>query len=119
MTRFNDGPARGHTLQLRRAPFFLRVVCEAGDLFGAGGKVDALDQISDEPTKDEKLFAYRLTATPGMVHIYRRQGGGGFYPMSVYVLVDPQPTDAEMRDKTRWAAWCEANKAMAGFLTKP
>ena len=38
MTTFQDGPAKGMTLMLKRTPVYLRVVCSLG-------KVDALDQL--------------------------------------------------------------------------
>jgi hypothetical protein len=64
MTTFEDGPAKGQTLMLQRAPLFLRVVIDPS------GKVDALDQLTDKPASNEKIFAYVLTAEPGRFHIY-------------------------------------------------
>ena len=99
MTTFQDGPAKGQTLMLRRAARFLRVVEQ-------GGKFDALDQISDKPQPLEKIYAYEIVGTAGMCHI-RRTGGCGFYAMANYKLVEPQPSDAEMRETKAWHDWCE------------
>ena len=63
MTRFLDGPAAGNALMLRRAPLFLRVTIDA-----AGGKVDALDQLDDDPQDGETVHVYRqLPGTRSMV----------------------------------------------------
>jgi hypothetical protein len=101
MTSFSDGPAKGQILELRRAPIFLRVTTLAS------GKCDALDQIDDKPMADEHLFAYRLTAKAGMMHIFRRGGGGGWQTIAEYRMHEPQPTDAEMRTTEAWRRWTE------------
>jgi hypothetical protein len=98
MTTFQDGPAKGKTLMLRRAPRFLRVVEK-------NGKFDALDQLDDKPEPGENLFAYEITGRPGMMHIHKR-GGGGWYPIANYRFIEPQPTDAEMRTIEAWHSWC-------------
>lgn len=98
MTTFQDGPASGTNLRLRRAPIFLRVV-RAKD-----GKVDALDQLTDTPQPDEELFAYIITSKPGWMHINSKKGGGMFAVVE-YRLVQPQPSDAEMRVECNWDAW--------------
>lgn len=100
MTSFTNGPAQGQHLMLKRAPLFLRVV-------EAAGKFDALDQLSDEPESGERLFAYRQVGEPGMVHLNRGRGHGGFYTIATYTLVAPQPDDATMRDTAAWQAWCK------------
>lgn len=111
MTTFTDGPAHSKTLMLHRAPFFLRVVMSPDD-------IDALDQPEDTPNANELLFAYRLTKLPGHCHIRASKGRGGFFPIAEYALIDPQPTDAQMRDRDQWVAWCEANKSMADALKR-
>lgn len=98
MTSFDNGPAKGQRLMLKRAPLFLRVV-------EAGGKFDALDQLADEPEAGERLFAYRRVGEVGMCHIHRK-GGGGWFTIANYALVAQQPDDATMRDTTAWRAWC-------------
>lgn len=103
-TSFKDGPARGQTLMLKRSPIYLRVVA-------ANGKWDALDQPTDEPAENEKVYAYKLTGEPGMCHINMGRKGGGFYPIAEYALCQTQPTDAEMRSRAKWCAWCEAVNA--------
>jgi hypothetical protein len=103
MTIFNGGPASGKVMNLRRAPLFLRVT-------ETGGKYDALDQLSDAPRPEEKLFAYRRVGEPGAIHIRARGGGGGFFALATYLLVTPQPADEAMRTATAWQAWCVARK---------
>jgi hypothetical protein len=99
MTTFASGPAVGETLMLRRCPIFLRVV------INSEGKVDALDRSDDVPEIDEKLYAYCLTEKPMMSHLNFGGGRGGFYPVSTYALVEPQPADAVMRDRLKWVEW--------------
>jgi len=101
MTSFEDGPAKGQHLMLKRAARFLRVV-------EANGKWDALDQPTDTPQPKEKLYAYEITSKPGMCHINAGRGGSGFYPIATYRLVKTQPADAEMRTAEAWSRWCEA-----------
>lgn len=121
MTSFQDGPAAGKTLMLKRAPFFLRVTVGPilDDTDASNAKIDALDQLDDVPTATEQLFCYRLTAKPTSCHIRASKGRGGFFAIGNYVLVDPQPADAQMRDRAAWQAWVEANRSMADFLFKP
>lgn len=118
MTRFENGPALGKILQLRREPLFLRVVV------APSGDVDALDQLDDKPASDEKLFAYRKSSRDGTIHINSRdrktgRRTGGFFPLSSYALVGAQPDDATLRDGSKWAAWCVAEKARMDALMPP
>lgn len=107
MTRFLNGPAKGQVLMLRRAPRFLR----ATELRGSW---DALDQVADNPRAAEKLYAYEQTGQTGTMHVRASGGAGGFCPMADYRLVEPQPTDQEMRSNERWQRWCrEQAKATA------
>ncbi len=100
MTHFEDGPAKGQTLMLKRAPQFLRVV-------EANGKWDALDQLDDKPEPQEKIYAYKRVGKPGMIHINMgRKNHGGFFPMAEYRFCSEQPPDCGMRDKERWQWWC-------------
>jgi hypothetical protein len=100
MTTFENGPAAGQTLMLKRCPVFLRVVRNSS------GEVDALDQLDDEPAADEAIFAYRTDGTTGTVHI-RKKFGGGFYPIADYRIVENQPSDEIMRSSQKWAEWCK------------
>jgi hypothetical protein len=104
MTSFEDGPAKGQRLMLKRAVRFLRVV-------EAGGKWDALDQPSDKPDPRETLYAYEIASQQGQCHIRTIGGGGGFYPINTYRFVTQQPTDAQMRDSQAWHDWCVAKNA--------
>lgn len=100
MTTFQDGPAAGQKLMLKRAVMFLRVTYESG-------KWDALDQLTDKAKETEELFAYRIVGVPGHCHIRASGGRSGFYVMATYKLVEPQPTDAQMRDNEAWSKWVE------------
>lgn len=103
MIELMDGPAKGTLLSLARAPRFLRVVVDTA------GKVDAMDQVDDEPKDGETI------------HVYRREGevtsgfactrGKGCRPLlgAAYRLVDPQPEGDELaalRQTSRWQLWC-------------
>jgi hypothetical protein len=103
MTTFQDGPAKGQTLLLKRAPRFLRVV-------EWHGKWDALDQLEDEPRPDEKIYAYEIIGETYMMHLNRGRDGGGFYAGATYKQFLPQPDDATMRDTNSWVKWCHENK---------
>jgi hypothetical protein len=88
-----------------------------GQVLGPRGKVDALDQLDDEPDPSEALHAYVCTESRGMVHLNMgRKKGSGFYAMATYRVIAEQPADAEMRDRDRWRAWC---RAAAAPLAKP
>jgi hypothetical protein len=99
MTNFLSGPAKGQHLYLKRAPRFLRVTED-------GGKFDALDQLEDYPKVTERLFAYEIVGMPGSCHINRSGGRGGFYTVATYKMVEPQPTDVQMRVEADWKKWC-------------
>ncbi len=100
MTTFEDGPAKGQHLMLKRAARFLRVV-------EANGKWDALDQLFDTPEPTETLYAYEIIGPPGMCHLNCGRDGGSWYPIATYRFVKVQPADAEMRSTEAWGKWCE------------
>lgn len=103
MTTFEDGPAKGQTLMLHRAPLFLRAVHDA-----VTGKWDALDQLGDTPKPTERIFCYVLTGPPSHCHIRSSGGRGGFYSVANYRAILPNPLPQEiMRDNKAWADWCE------------
>ena len=109
MTNFIDGPAKGQTLMLRRAPFFLRVVRD--DTHAQSPKWDALDAPTDTPLRSESVYAYQLTAKPGYVHLNTGcKPGGGVYRPGSYKLCAEQPTSYEARNVRAWQQWCEARK---------
>lgn len=100
MTTFEDGPAKGQNLALKRSPMFLRVVTDCA------GKWDALDQPDDSPRREEMVFVYRLSGEPGWCHINRGRRGSGFYPIAIYHYVKPQP-DQGVRELADWIKWCK------------
>lgn len=100
MTTFEDGPANGQTLMLKRAARFLRVV-------ECAGKFDALDQPEDTPHSAETIYAYEVIEKPCMCHLNAGGGRGGFYPVAMYRFIPEQPSDADMRDTDKWAYWCD------------
>lgn len=104
MIKFFEGPAAGITMQLRRAPFFLRVTDD-------GTKFDALDQPDDKPAENERLYVYRMTCYRGMMHLLIRgknRAAGGFWAVADYTFHEEQPEDAEIRGNVKWREWCAA-----------
>lgn len=97
-TTFEDGPANGQVLMIRRNPLLLRVVRSKT------GKWDALDQRSDMADPGEDIFVYRLVASRGHVHL-RMARGSGFYAMGTYRLHERQPEDATARSVWEWPKW--------------
>jgi hypothetical protein len=104
VTRFLDGPAAGTTLYLKRAPVYLRAVQGPAGPTHAGDW-DALDQLEDEPRSSERIVVYRLEGEPTFCHINRGGRGSGFYRGGAYRVVEPQPTDLEVRSTAAWRAW--------------
>ena len=105
MTTFEDGPAKGKHLMLRRAPYFLRVT-------EANGNWDALDQLADRSEPDEKLYAYEMIGLPGLCFVDcggKQKHLSGRYAIASYRLVALQPDDIDMRLNDRWTTWCRAH----------
>lgn len=102
MSTFVQGPAHDKELVLHRAPIYLRVVV------GAGGKIDALDLLEDEPERDEVVHVYRRRGTANVMFACSRRGrGGGRYEYGVYEWlsgVDGEP----LRETAAWRAWVDA-----------
>lgn len=105
MTRFENGPARGQNLNLQRAACFLRVTHD-------GVTWDALDQLADEPRRNEVIYAYEIVGTPVNAFVDGAQYSGPTV-MATYRLVEPQPADAAMRTLAAWSSWCERKAAGA------
>lgn len=105
MTQLLDGPAAGKVLMLKRAPLFLRVV------ISDKSEIDALDQLTDEPLANERIYAYKLAGDVTRVHVNRGRNGCGWYVGGPYRLVLEQPDDATMRDRARWREWTAARAA--------
>lgn len=103
MTTYTDGPAKGHTMFLQRAPLLLRVVVTPA------GEWDALDELDDTPARDETITVYHLVGEPTRIHIHAScKGGGrrcGWYQGGEYRLVAEQPSDDVLRDRVSWQAW--------------
>jgi hypothetical protein len=106
MIEFLDGPAAGQRLMLKRAPLYLRVTEMLGEW-------DGLDQIEDEPRREETLYAYRVEGERSQVHILKRGPGSGFYARAYYRFIAQQPADAVMRDQVQWQQWCREQAAAA------
>lgn len=105
MSTFIDGPAKDCRLSFARAPYFLRMVCDAT------GKWDGLDQITDTPEAGEKIFVYRKVSDDGVAFVDGRDPKtgkrfGGYRALATYRFVEPQPDDATMRSSDSWNAWC-------------
>jgi hypothetical protein len=86
---------------LRRAAMFLRVTETLGVW-------DALDQLTDEPRPHETLYAYVIVGKPAMCFVRAAGGRGGAYPMADYRVIEPQPSDADMRTNQAWHKWVMA-----------
>lgn len=102
MTEFLDGPAQGTKLMLGRAPHFLRAV-QAKD-----GTWDALDQLADTPAADERIVVYVMVGEPTWMHVRASRGRSGVYRGGKYTLVDPQPPEPVLRERSQWEAWAQA-----------
>lgn len=107
MTTFLDGPAKGVTLELGRAPLFLRVVQNTKT-----AAWDALDQLDDKPSLEEIVHVYRLLGEPAQCFIdYRGKGGrreGRRSVVAEYKLYVFRLDQAILRDNLKWAEWAEA-----------
>jgi hypothetical protein len=101
---FLDGPAQGVVLDLRRAPFMLRVVKNHKT-----GEWDALDQPDDVVKPTEQVFVYRSTAAPSHIKCQKRSESG-FYESTSYQLLAEQPKEETIRTNQGWRAWCDANR---------
>jgi len=102
MITFKDGPAAGVSLQLRRAPLFLRVVIDKKT-----GEVDALDQINDRPRLGEEIHAYRRVTNATKYHLRACIDGSGWYSSASYRHHDEQPADHVGRDRGSWQHWTQ------------
>ena len=110
MIEIIDGPAAGHTLTLRRAPLYLRVV------IAPDGTVDALDQLDDVARPEERIHVYERHADgpSGQVHVCGRGPGAasGWYAIGRYRhLAGPPPSESILRDREAWRAWCRRDPA--------
>ena len=103
MIQFTGGPAGGQTLALGRAPVLLRVVV------GPRGKLDALDQLDDEPREDERIHVYRLASSVTVMRVSRRpRSQSGWFVVAKYRLLEPQPLDMQVRERAAWNEWCDS-----------
>ncbi len=99
MTLFNDGPAEGVTLLLRRAPLYLRAVR------APSGEWDALDLLDDRPEHNETIVAYVRVGEPTHLHVCVRPRSSRSFSGGSYTAVTPQPSDEVLRDQAQWQAW--------------
>lgn len=101
MIELLDGPAAGHTLSLRSAPHFLRVVIDSH------GDVDALDQPEDELGDDETIHVYVMevgTWTQVFVRPGGRYEGGRYRYMNIAGDEDELRT-ISLASRDEWIAW--------------
>jgi hypothetical protein len=101
---FLDGPAVGVQLQLRRIPLYLRVVHSGQRTW------DALDQLDDEPKRNETIYVYRRDERqqPTKYHLCfrsRNKRASGVYWTCDYRFVAEQPADELVRSTEAWRAW--------------
>ena len=92
MIRFEDGPAKGTTVNGCRYPPFLRAVQDKKT-----GQWDACEQPGDSPRKQEQPMVYLRV--------------GHSKECATYRLSKRQPDEATMRDNDLWQAWCYAQQA--------
>jgi hypothetical protein len=102
-TRFIDGPALGVTLNLNRAPAFLRVVLD-----GMTQEWDALDQLDDVPGPTEDIYVYLLDGDVSTGFACSRGPGSSgcrrFWHAD-YRYYAQQPTQEELRNYDFWSLW--------------
>lgn len=105
MLTFVDGPAAGRKLGCRRAPHFLRVVVHRRT-----GRIDVLDQLTDEPMPLEDVHVYEATgptsdgegmARRGII-VCPPPGGTGEYRYR------PDVDGQRVRSTPDWRAWARA-----------
>jgi len=101
MITFEDGPAAGVVLELRRAPPFLRVVIDRKT-----GEVDALDQLDDRPRPGEEIHVYRRAGRARRYHVKAcRRSESGYVLQARYRQHEEQPADHVGRDCKSWQNW--------------
>lgn len=113
---FEDGPAKGQSLMLQRAPLFLRAVRSRN------GKWDALDQLEDQAKPTEAVYAYIRVGEPGVAFIdYRGRGGrreGRRLATAEYRIVQAGIAEPIKRNNDEWTAWCFARPESIAILTR-
>ena len=99
MITFRNGPAKGVTLMVRRAPLLVRVV--------KGKEWDALDGYGDTPQPEETIHVYRRVTGVTRVHLLTpKRAGSGWFERAEYVHSAAQPEDATARSMITWRQWC-------------
>jgi hypothetical protein len=69
---------------------------------------DALDQVDDNPRRDEEVYVYVLMEEPTRYHLLIRGKGkreGGWYQDGKYKHLPEKPEDHVLRDNERWRRW--------------
>lgn len=122
MTTFLDGPAKGITLTLERAPLLLRVVTTPT------GLIDALDQHHDSPRTGETVTVYLAASAPLLCFVDGTRPDGKRWGKAIrscrYAVYSQQPPPEDSADNARWAAWCcrqqeHARQEHAAHLNRP
>lgn len=92
-----DGPAKGKTFAIRRAPLMLRLVHdEERDAW------DALDQIEDKPNTHEKVYVYKREPNTWSFVCVRP---GGRYETGLYRHVPFDGDEAVLYETSAWQEW--------------
>jgi hypothetical protein len=111
MARFLDGPAEGVTLDLRRAPTYLRAVSRPGGYVGSRLRQrpwDALDLPEDRRNPDEVVEVYKIVpGTWGQVFVRP----GGEYQYGDYRHVEVDALALGLDDRPRFLTWAVLHHA--------
>jgi hypothetical protein len=100
---FVGGPLDGMSLDIGRAPHYLRVVVDEQ------GNVDALDELDDVPRPGERVAVYVRPGESEAMHVDYRDGkrAARWIVNAAYVhLADVEGED--LRDTAAWRAWVRA-----------
>lgn len=106
MVKIIDGPAAGARMLLKRAPKYLRIVIDQEN------KVDALDQKDDEPSANERVYAYiMIEGTYFSGFVCGSTIASGFFVSAEYSICKEQPDDSTLRNLSKWEKWVEDTNA--------
>src|SRR5947209_15847001 len=101
---FEDGAAEGVTLHAQRAPLFLRAVADRER------KWDVLDQLDDEPKREEELYVYERVSVEHRCYRGEDRNKSGWYNIYQEVAID-STEKATLRYNERWRQWARSTAA--------